>query len=134
MSDFKGIVTDIGGPTANMYMLCCTNKEAEKICKKSSCLYPEICKNLKTSHKEQVELLRTISRIQGIRKVFIASGVRYDLAMCDKDYLKELISEHVSGQLKVAPEHKDPKVLSLMRKPSFEVFLKFREILIVFLS
>jgi uncharacterized radical SAM protein YgiQ len=128
MPEFKGIVTDIGGPTANMYMLCCTDKEAQKICKRTSCLYPSICNKLKTSHKEQVELLKTILKIQGIRKVFIASGVRYDLAICDKEYLKQLISEHVSGQLKVAPEHKDPKVLELMRKPSFEVFLKFREI------
>lgn len=128
MPDFKGIITDLGGPTANMYMLYCTNKDAEKVCKRGSCLHPEICKNLKTSHKEQVELLRTASSIPGIRKVFIASGVRYDLALCDQEYLKELISNHVSGQLKVAPEHKDPKVLWLMRKPSFDVFLKFREV------
>ncbi len=128
MPEFKGIVTDIGGPTANMYMLCCTDREAQKTCKRTSCLFPSICNKLKTSHKEQIELLKTILKIQGIRKVFIASGVRYDLAMCDREYLKQLISEHVSGQLKVAPEHKDPKVLELMRKPSFEVFLKFREV------
>ena len=125
---FKGIITDLGGPTANMYMLYCKNNEAKEQCKRPSCLHPEICKNLKTEHKEQIELLKTISKILGIRKVFISSGVRYDLAMCDIEYLRELISEHVSGQLKVAPEHKDPKVLELMRKPSFETFLKFREI------
>ena len=125
--EFKGIITDLGGPTANMYMMFCTNDATKKECKRPSCLHPYICENLKTDHKEQIHLLKAVSSIEGIRRVFIASGVRYDLALRDPKYLKELISNHVSGQLKVAPEHSDAQVLELMRKPSFDVFLRFRE-------
>ncbi len=125
---FKGIISDLGGPTANMYKLSCKDTEKQKTCTRTSCLYPNICKNLHTDHHEQIELLEAVSKVHGIRKVFIASGVRYDLALCDKKYLKKLISDHVSGQLKVAPEHNDEEVLALMGKPSFKTFLEFREL------
>lgn len=127
-NSFKGIISDLGGPTANMYKLSCKDIEKQKTCIRTSCLYPNICKNLNTDHSEQIELLEAVSKISGIRKVFIASGVRYDLALCDKRYLKKLISDHVSGQLKVAPEHNDEEVLALMGKPSFKTFLEFREL------
>jgi len=127
-NSFKGIISDLGGPTANMYKLSCKDIEKQKICIRTSCLYPNICKNLNTDHSEQIELLEAVSKINGVRRVFIASGVRYDLALCDKKYLKKLISDHVSGQLKVAPEHNDEEVLALMGKPSFKTFLEFREL------
>lgn len=125
---FTGTVSDLGGPTANMYGLGCMNPEAKAVCKKPSCLHPTICPNLKTNHSEQIELLHQAEKIEKVKRILIASGVRFDLAMEDPAYLKELISKHVGGHLKIAPEHMDDYILNLMRKPPFEKFEKFMEL------
>lgn len=124
-SDFKGIVSDVGGPTANMYEMRCTRPEVEKKCTRLSCVHPTICKLLGTDHGPITELLKKSRQVEGVRKVFVASGVRMDLAQLSPEYLKELAEHHVGGHLKVAPEHTDPETLSLMKKPSIENFEKF---------
>ncbi|AZR72410.1 YgiQ family radical SAM protein [Anoxybacter fermentans] len=128
LPDFKGVIHDVGGPTANMYKTGCS-RDGEGYCGKRNCLFPSPCPNLKKSHQEYIDLLRSIRQIPGVKHVFIRSGIRYDLLMADNesDFLKELCEHHVSGQLKIAPEHVSPKVLKAMRKPSFEVYAKFRE-------
>ena len=126
LSEFKGIVTDIGGPTANMYALKCKGPEIQRLCRKLSCVYPKICPHLQSDHAAQIKLLKKARQISGIRKIFIASGLRYDLALADQKsgraYLSELITHHVGGHLKVAPEHLDSEVLKLMKKPGPELF------------
>jgi uncharacterized radical SAM protein YgiQ len=123
--DFKGIVSDIGGPTANMYEMRCTRPEVEAKCKRLSCVHPTICKLLGTDHGPLVELLRKARNEPGIRKVLVASGIRMDLAQLAPDYLRELAAHHVGGHLKVAPEHIDPHVLALMKKPENDNFEGF---------
>lgn len=125
MQGFTGYVSDIGGPTANMYKMPCGDKRAEEVCKKTSCIHPKICKNLVTDHSPQIEMLKAARAVKGIKKIFISSGVRYDLANGSPEYIKELARHHVSGQLKVAPEHCDNGVLSVMRKPPAEDFDMF---------
>lgn len=126
MPDFKGIVQDVGGPTANMYGMTCDRWETGGACADKICTHP-LCKSLDTSHKQQVELLRRLRSIPGVRKVFVGSGIRYDLVLADSsDYLTELCEHHVSGQLKVAPEHVTRHVTNIMCKPSREVFEEFR--------
>jgi uncharacterized radical SAM protein YgiQ len=125
---FKGIVSDIGGPTANMYQMTCTKPEVEAMCRRQSCVHPTICKLLGTDHGPLVQLMRKAREIKGIRKVFVASGIRMDLARRSPAYMKELVKHHVSGQLKVAPEHVDPEVLMKMRKPSGDDFEKFTDV------
>lgn len=125
--DFTGAVSDLGGPTANMYGLDCRKPEVQKKCRRASCLHPDICKHLDTDHGAQIALLEKAENIPGIKQVRIASGVRYDLALQDQAYLRRLIRHHVGGQLKVAPEHVDDEVLALMRKPGVEVFERFIE-------
>jgi uncharacterized radical SAM protein YgiQ len=123
--EFKGVVSDIGGPTANMYQMRCTRPEVEAKCKRLSCVHPTICKLLGTDHGPLVELMKKARTEPGIRKVLVASGIRMDLAQLDPDYLNELAAHHVGGHLKVAPEHTDPHVLDLMKKPrnvNFEGF------------
>jgi uncharacterized radical SAM protein YgiQ len=123
--EFKGVVSDIGGPTANMYQMRCTRPEVEAKCKRLSCVHPTICKLLGTDHGPLVELLRKARTEPGIRKVLVASGIRMDLAQLAPAYLRELAAHHVGGYLKVAPEHTDPLVLGLMKKPvnnNFEGF------------
>ncbi len=124
---FKGTVSDLGGPTANTYGLGCKNPKAREACRKPSCLFPSICPNLDTDHSRQISLLRKARAVSGVRKVVISSGVRFDLALRDPRYIEELVTHHVGGHLKLAPEHADRDVLKLMRKPPFEVFEKFRE-------
>ena len=125
MRDFKGIVQDVGGPTANMYSLYCKRWEEDGACADKICMD---CKSLGTSHKEQVELLRTLLKIEGIKKVFIGSGIRYDLALRDSSgYISELCEHHVSGHLKVAPEHIIKHITDIMHKPGKEVFEEFRK-------
>lgn len=127
MPDFKGIVQDVGGPTANMYSMRCGQWETKGACADKICIYP-ICKNLDTSHEHLVEMLRRLREISGVRKVFIGSGIRYDLVLADSSgYLSELCRHHVSGQLKVAPEHISDHVTNLMHKPSKAVFDEFRK-------
>lgn len=124
---FNGVVSDIGGPTANTYKMGCKKPEIEKKCRRQSCLYPSICKILRTDHQPLIELMRKARRIPKIRKVLVASGIRMDLAEKNPEYLKELFMYHVGGQLKVAPEHTDSRVLALMKKPSPESFIRFRK-------
>src|SRR6266851_4425703 len=123
--EFSGIVSDIGGPTANMYEMRCTRPEVESICKRLSCIHPTICKLLGTDHGPLVELMRRARSEPGIRKVLVASGVRMDLAQLSPEYMHELAAHHVGGHLKVAPEHTDPTVLGVMKKPTNDNFESF---------
>ena len=127
---FKGTISDLGGPTANMYQMRCTRPEVEAVCKRLSCIHPTICKLLGTSHAPTIELMRSARAVPGVKRVHIASGIRMDLANLDDAYVDELVTHHVGGHLKVAPEHQSDRVLALMKKPShreFETFAgKFR--------
>lgn len=123
--DFTGVISDIGGPTANMYRMNCSRPEVCERCRRLSCLHPTICKLLNTDHGPLIQLLERIRKIAGIRKVFVASGIRTDLAQRSPAYMAQLVRHHVGGHLKVAPEHCDPDVLRLMKKPSIEDFEQF---------
>ncbi|MCK6544760.1 YgiQ family radical SAM protein [Myxococcota bacterium] len=123
--DFKGVVSDIGGPTANMYQMRCSKPEVEAKCRRLSCVHPKICKLLGTDHGPLIDLMRASREVKGVRKVFVASGIRMDLARRDPVYMRELAQHHTGGLLKVAPEHHDPAVLDLMKKPSSEDFIEF---------
>ncbi len=125
--EFAGVISDIGGPTANMYRMRCTRPEVEAKCKRLSCVHPTICKLLGTDHGPLVELMRRARTEPGIRKVLVASGIRMDLAQLSPEYMRELAEHHVGGHLKVAPEHTDSNVLALMKKPentNFESFAR----------
>lgn len=128
---FKGIVSDIGGPTANMYEMKCSKPEVEAVCRRQSCVHPKICKLLGTDHAPLIQLMKEAREVKGVRKVLVASGIRMDLAQRSPEYMRELTEHHVGGLLKVAPEHANDDVLNNMRKPSvgeFEAFsTKFRE-------
>ena len=123
--DFKGTVSDIGGPTANMYQMRCTRPDVEAKCRRLSCVHPTICKLLGTDHGPLKHLMRSAREVEGVKRVLVASGVRMDLARRDPEYLAELAEHHVGGHLKVAPEHVDPEVLTLMKKPSADDFVAF---------
>ena len=123
--EFKGVVSDIGGPTANMYEMRCTKPEVEAICRRQSCVHPKVCKLLGTDHGPLIQLMRRAREIPGVKKVFVASGIRMDLARLDPVYMKELVTHHVGGYLKVAPEHTDARVLGLMKKPEADDFVAF---------
>jgi len=123
--DFKGVVSDIGGPTANMYEMRCTRPEVEARCRRLSCVHPTICKLLGTDHGPLVQLMKAAREVPGVKKVLVASGIRMDLARRSPEYMRELAAHHVGGHLKVAPEHTDPEVLALMKKPDAEDFEKF---------
>lgn len=129
--EFKGVISDIGGATANMYQMRCTRPEVEAVCKRLSCIHPTVCKLLGTDHSPTIELLRSVRKEPGVRKAFVASGIRMDLAQLSPEYVQELAEHHVGGRLKVAPEHTSESVLGLMKKPSianFDVFAKqYRE-------
>ncbi len=125
--EFRGTVSDLGGPTANMYRLRCTQPEVEKVCRRLSCVSPTICKRLGTDHGPLVELMREARAVPGVKKVLVASGIRMDLARLSPDYMSELVRHHVGGRLKVAPEHSSPKVLALMKKPTHDTFEDFAE-------
>lgn len=127
MKGFTGYISDIGGPTANMYKTGCQDPRAESACRKLSCVHPKICSRLGVNHGPQIKMLRRARSVEGVKKVFVASGVRYDLANLSPEYIRELAAHHVSGQLKVAPEHCHPAVLAAMRKPSIVEFEKFKE-------
>jgi len=122
---FSGTVSDIGGPTANMYEMRCTRPEVEAVCRRLSCVHPTVCKLLGTDHGPLKDLMRKARREPGVKKVFVASGIRMDLARRDPEYLRELAQHHVGGYLKVAPEHTDPEVLRLMKKPANDDFIEF---------
>src|SRR6185437_13628124 len=122
--EFSGTVSDIGGPTANMYQMRCTRPEVEAKCKRLSCVHPKVCKLLGTDHGPLVDLMRQSREIPGVDRVFVASGIRMDLAQKSPEYLAELARHHVGGHLKVAPEHTDPDVLRVMKKPDVEGFAR----------
>lgn len=128
---FKGIISDLSGPTANMYAMECAKKMTKGACLDKRCIFPEICPALKVDHTKQTLLLEKVRQIPGVKKVFVGSGIRYDMVMADKqnglNYLKEIVTHHTSGQLKVAPEHADPFVLKMMGKPPVRSLLNFKE-------
>ncbi len=125
---FTGVISDLGGPTANMYRLACKSKEIESVCRKPSCVYPGICQNLITDHAPLIHLYRRARELPGIKKVLIGSGVRYDLAIQSPAYVKELVQHHVGGYLKIAPEHSREGPLSKMMKPGMGAYYKFKEL------
>jgi uncharacterized radical SAM protein YgiQ len=124
---FKGTISDLGGPTANMYQMRCTRPEVEAVCKRLSCIHPTICKLLGTSHAPTIELMRGARGVPGVKRIHIASGIRMDLANLDDTYVSELATHHVGGHLKVAPEHQSERVLALMKKPSHREFETFAD-------
>ncbi|MEZ5975509.1 MAG: YgiQ family radical SAM protein [Planctomycetota bacterium] len=124
---FKGVVSDLGGPTANMYRMRCSKPEVEAVCRRASCVHPKVCKLLDTSHAATKDLMRKARAIPGIKKVHIQSGIRMDLARFDDEYLEDLARHHVGGHLKVAPEHTSDEVLGHMKKPSIDTFDHFAE-------
>ena len=136
MDDFKGYLSDLGGPSANMYGMHGRNHTACEHCKRPSCIHPQICPNLDTDHSRLLNIYRAVDAVPGVKKSFIGSGVRYDLVLhrskdeasnrAAQEYMRELITRHVSGRLKVAPEHTSDHVLQLMRKPSFQLFYEFK--------
>ena len=138
MPDFKGTLSDLGGPSANMYGMSGKNKKACEKCRRPSCIHPQICPNLNTDHSKLLDIYKAVDAIPGVKHSFIGSGVRYDLLLhrskdeasnkAAEQYTRELISRHVSGRLKVAPEHTSERVLYLMRKPSFQQFYDFKKI------
>ncbi|HKL71387.1 MAG TPA: YgiQ family radical SAM protein, partial [Marinilabiliaceae bacterium] len=135
MEDFKGYISDLGGPSANMYKMAGNDLEICKKCKRPSCIFPSICSNLNTSHKPLTDLYRAVDKLPNVKKSFVGSGIRYDMLLNEKaskeeqeshkEYIEELIVNHVSGRLKVAPEHTSDSVLKIMRKPSFTLFKTF---------
>ena len=126
--DFKGVVSDIGGPTANMYQMRCQRPEVEAVCRRQSCIHPTICKLLDTDHGPLIDLMKEARQTPGVKQVFVASGIRMDLARRSSEYMRELAKHHVGGHLKVAPEHTDSGVLNLMRKPANDDFDRFAEV------
>lgn len=127
--DFKGYLSDLGGPSANMYRMGGRHPKACQKCKRPSCLYPEICPNLNTDHQPLLDIYRSVDALPGVKKSFVGSGIRYDMLLDSsaEKYAKELIFNHVSGRLKVAPEHTQSRVLQCMRKPDFEQFVRFKK-------
>jgi uncharacterized radical SAM protein YgiQ len=125
---FTGVVSDLGGPTANMYMLGCKSPRAEETCRRLSCVYPDICPHMDTDHQPTIDLYRRARALKGVKKILIASGVRYDLAVEDPRYIKELVTHHVGGYLKIAPEHTESGPLSKMMKPGMGSYHRFRDL------
>jgi uncharacterized radical SAM protein YgiQ len=124
---FTGIISDLGGPTANMYRLACKSKDIETVCRRPSCVFPDVCKNLNTDHSSLIGLYRKARAIPGVKKIHIASGLRYDLAVKSPEYVKELATHHVGGYLKVAPEHTETGPLAKMMKPGMGTYDAFKE-------
>ncbi|MHB8472235.1 MAG: YgiQ family radical SAM protein [Gammaproteobacteria bacterium] len=125
---FTGVISDVGGPTANMYRLACKSREIEAACRRPSCVYPDICANLGTDHAPLIKLYRRARQLPGVKKVLVASGLRYDLAVKSPEYVKELVQHHVGGYLKIAPEHLREGPLSKMMKPGMGAYDKFKEL------
>jgi uncharacterized radical SAM protein YgiQ len=125
MGDFRGVISDVGGPTANMYQMTCKSEEIERSCRRLSCVHPGICENLQTDHEPLVDLLAQIRKAPGIKKVFLASGIRYDLAERSPEFIRDLAQHHTGGQLSVAPEHSRKDVLDRMKKPGIESYERF---------
>ena len=138
MPDFKGYISDLGGPSANMYRMQGKDLSICEKCKKPSCIFPKVCFNLNTNHSDLLDIYREVDALPGVKKSFIGSGIRYDMLLhessdsktneANKTYTRELIKNHVSGRLKVAPEHTSDTPLKIMRKPSFDQFQRFNAI------
>ncbi|MBA4789242.1 MAG: YgiQ family radical SAM protein [Rhizobiales bacterium] len=124
---FTGVISDVGGPTANMYRMACKDPKIEAACRLPSCVFPEICPNLNTSHDDLIRLYRKVREVKGVKKVMVASGVRYDLAVTSPEYIKELVTHHVGGYLKIAPEHTERGPLDKMMKPGIGTYDRFKE-------
>jgi len=124
---FTGVISDIGGPTANMYRMACKDPKIEAACRLPSCVFPDICPNLNTSHDELIRLYRKVREVKGVKKVMVASGLRYDLAVKSPEYIKELVTHHVGGYLKIAPEHTERGPLDKMMKPGIGAYDRFKE-------
>ena len=124
---FTGVISDLGGPTANMYRLNCKDKKIEETCRRPSCVYPSICVNLETDHRHTTQLYRKTRQLEGVKKVVVASGLRYDLAVKDPEYVKELVTHHVGGYLKIAPEHSEDGPLTKMMKPGMGSYYELKE-------
>ena len=124
---FTGVISDLGGPTANMYRIACKSEKIEQSCRKLSCVYPDVCENLNTDHSSLIQLYRKAREIKGVKKILISSGLRYDLAVKSPEYVKELVQHHVGGYLKIAPEHSEKNVLDKMMKPGMGAYDKFKE-------
>ncbi|MEI6259582.1 MAG: YgiQ family radical SAM protein [Deltaproteobacteria bacterium] len=131
-SAFKGIISDVGGPTANMYGFECRKKQVKGACSDKRCMYPEICDHLRVDHHQQINLLSAIREIKAVRHVFVASGIRYDMILADQknglEYLTEVVHHHTSGQMKIAPEHTENEVLDLMGKPGMDSLIEFKRL------
>jgi uncharacterized radical SAM protein YgiQ len=127
MAGFSGVISDLGGPTANMYKLACKDERTESACRRLSCVHPGVCENLQTDHRPLIDLMRSVRKEKGIKKVFIASGIRYDLAERSPEFIDELARHHTGGQLSVAPEHNNPNVLKRMKKPGIESYERFAQ-------
>lgn len=125
---FTGTISDLGGPTANMYKLQCVSDEVQANCRRLSCVYPTICKNLDTDHAPTTALYRAARKVDGVKRVLIASGLRYDLAVKDEEYVEELVTHHVGGYLKIAPEHSEKQTLNLMMKPGMGSYYAFKKL------
>lgn len=125
---FTGVISDLGGPTANMYRIACKSREIEALCRKPSCVYPDICQNLNTDHTALIQLYRRARSVPGVKRILIGSGLRYDLAVKAPAYIKELVTHHVGGYLKIAPEHTEQGPLSKMMKPGIGTYDKFKEL------
>ncbi len=125
---FTGVISDLGGPTANMYRIGCRSKEIEAACRKPSCVYPGICPNLNTHHGPLIKMYRRARELRGVKKILIGSGLRYDLAIKSPEYIKELVTHHVGGYLKIAPEHTEGGPLSKMMKPGIGTYDKFKQL------
>ncbi len=132
MKRFTGVIYDLGGPTANMYGIDCARKSKSGACREKRCLHPSVCRELAPDHRRQLALLKRVAALPGVKRVFVASGVRHDLVLADKEhgepYLAALVSAHISGQMKIAPEHTEDPVLARMGKPSKKVLRRFREL------
>ena len=124
---FTGVISDLGGPTANMYRIGCKSPEIEAACRKPSCVYPGICQNLNTDHSSLIHMYRRARELKGVKKILIGSGLRYDLAVQSPEYVKELVTHHVGGYLKIAPEHTEGGPLSMMMKPGIGSYDKFKQ-------
>ena len=124
---FTGVISDIGGPTANMYRMACKDPKIEALCRRPSCVFPDICENLNTSHDDLIRLYRKVREVKGVKKVMVASGIRYDLAVKSPEYVKELVTHHVGGYLKIAPEHTERGPLDKMMKPGIGAYDRFKQ-------
>ena len=125
---FTGVISDLGGPTANMYRIGCKSPEIESACRKPSCVYPDICRNLNTDHSALIHMYRRARAVKGVKKILIGSGLRYDLAVKSPEYIRELVTHHVGGYLKIAPEHTEAGPLSKMMKPGIGSYDKFKRL------